>query len=132
MTPPMLFCKAAPMELREERFLFQLPYDARLGPNFANHGKDEVDAPREEDWKGFDLQAWLGLDSPPVEGTMRTTTLKFSAASREYDPTYFVERAFPSFFEISRALIHPRRRWLYSRPMRWIKDKLRRSRPLER
>jgi hypothetical protein len=120
------------MELREERFLFQLPYDARLGPYFANHGKDVVDLPREGDWQAFDLQAWLGLDSPPVEGTMRSTTLKFSSASRHYDPMYFVERSFPSFFEVSRAMIHPRRRWLYSRPIRWLRGKASRSGPSER
>lgn len=120
------------MDLREERFLFQLPYDARLGPNFANHGKDEVDAHREEDWRDFDLQAWLGLDSPPVEGTMRSTTLKFSAAARRQDPLYFVERAFPRFFDLSRARIPWPKRWLYSRPLRWLHDQLWRGGPRER
>lgn len=119
------------LEFREERFLFHLPYDARLARNFVNHVKDDLD-PRESGWTMFDLQTWLGLDSPPVEGTLRSTTLIFSAAQRRADPMYFVERAFPSFFELSRKMIHPRRRWLYSRPMRWLKDQLQRSGPLER
>jgi hypothetical protein len=119
------------MEFREERFLFQLPYDARLDPNFVNHGKDDL-SPRESDWSAFDLQRWLGLDSPPVDGTMRSTTLKFSAAERRSDPMYFVGRAFPRFFELSRRTIHPRRRWLYSRPIRWLRTQVQPGGPMER
>lgn len=118
------------MDLREERYLFELPYDARLGPNFINHGKDIAHAPRESDWTDFDLQAWLRLDTPPVEGTMCSTTLSFSSASRPTDPMYFVQRAFPRFFAINRAHhISPSRRWLYSRPALWLKDRLRGSGP---
>jgi hypothetical protein len=120
------------MEFREERYLFELPYDARLGPNFVNHGKNEAEAPREAGWTDFDLEAWFGLDTPPVEGSMCSTTLKFSAAERRSDPMYFVEHAFPNFFAMSRARIHPRRRWLYSPPLRWITDQLRRGGPSER
>jgi len=119
------------MQLREERFLFQLPYDARLASNFVNHVKDDRE-PREMGWENFDLQAWLGLDTPPAVGTMRSTTLKFSAASRPQDPMYFVERAFPNFFALSRRRIHPYRRWLYSRPIRWLKGLAFRSGPEER
>ena len=120
------------MNLREERFLFELPYDARLRPNFANHVKDERTALREPDWADFNLQRWFGLDSPPVEGTMRSTTLMFSAAERPSNPLYFVERAFPGFFAMSRARVHPRLRWIYSRPVQWLRAKLTRNEPRER
>src|ERR1700742_717252 len=90
------------MKLREERYLFELPYDARLGPNLVNHHKDVVDAPREVEWETFDLQLWLGLDTPPVEGTMCSTTLKFSAAERPTDTMYFVQHALPNFFRFNR------------------------------
>lgn len=63
---------------------------------------------------------------------MRSTTLKFSAAQRRSDPMYFVERAFPNFFELSRRTIHPRRRWLYGRPARWLKNRIWRGGPVER
>ena len=120
------------MHLREERYLLELPYDARLGPNFVNHGKDDAHAPREDEWADFDLQAWFGLDSPPVDGTMRSTTLMFSAAERASDPMYFVEHAFPNFFAMNRARIHPGRRWLYTRPVRWLRSQMQRNGPTER
>jgi hypothetical protein len=109
------------VDFREERFLFELPYDSRLGPNFANHGKDVPHAPRESGWERFDLQLWLGLDSPPVEGSMSCTTLIFGSATGNVDPTHYVQEAFPSYFGLSRAAHWPRwRRWLYDQRLaRW-------------
>jgi hypothetical protein len=114
-------------EFREERFLFELPYDARIAPHFAHHVKDVPHAPRESDWKAFDLQVWLGFDSPPVEGSMASTTLKFSAAERPTDTLYFVRQAFPRFFAINR--VHDLPKWkrpLYTRPALRLKDLVRR------
>jgi len=63
---------------------------------------------------------------------MRSTTLKFGAAERRSDPLYFVARAFPNFFERSRRTIPRYRRWLYSRPIRWLRSQLVRGGPTER
>lgn len=109
------------MRFREERFLFELPYDARIQPRFVHHAKDGGAGPREEDWQDFDLKNWLGLDSEPAAGSMCSTTLMFSAAERSKDPLYFVSEAWPSFFAFSRRS-HPRwKRWTYSRPARWLR-----------
>jgi hypothetical protein len=70
------------MKFRQEHFLFELPYDARLNPGFVNHVKDDPNGTREPDWQTFDLQAWLGLDSPPASGSMCSTTLMFSVSQR--------------------------------------------------
>lgn len=83
------------MNLRQEHFLFDLPFDAGAHRGFAQHVKDDRHGTREPEWADFDLQGHLGLDSPPAEGSMVSTTLMFSIGEIRTDPFRFLLKAWP-------------------------------------
>lgn len=89
-------------KLRHESFLFELPFDAGVQPGFMLHSKDDRDAPREPEWKDFDLQQYLGFEGTLVPGEMVSTTLTFRVAERRGKPFYFARRAWPEVFASNR------------------------------
>jgi hypothetical protein len=120
------------MDLRQECFLFELPYDARLNLGLMIRLQDDPNAQREQGWADFDLQSWLARENPGapllnVEATasMLGTTLIFSEADRPgNDPFEFVTRAWAEIFQRSRRA-HPwPRRLLYYRRVIWLREHL--------
>jgi hypothetical protein len=122
------------MEFRQECFLFELPYDARLASGLVIHRKDDPDADRERGWSRFDLPLWLAreglpgepfLDMSGTEESMRSTTLFFGSGDRPgNDPFDFVSEAWPAVFE-QQLQEHPwPMRLLYYQPVLWLREHL--------
>jgi hypothetical protein len=120
------------VDLRQECFLFELPYDARLNLGLMISLQDDPNAQREQGWADFDLQSWLARENPGapllnVEGTesMLGTTLIVSEADRPgNDPLEFVRLAWPDVFR-QQLREHPwPRRLLYYRPVVWLREHL--------
>src|SRR4051794_20859984 len=94
---------APPDVFRHESFLLVLPFHARLHAGFVLHVKDGPGARRENGWEHFDLQEYLGLDSPETPGAMASTTLMFKLTRGEpVRPWRTAEQAWPDIFRWQR------------------------------